>query len=177
MSDESQASHELGVFRGWRAEQDAQPVEQFSTPCLGGGVNRAFGMTSFSPGFHWHDQCTLVQRTDDRIEGAKVELHSRGKAALAHHLARELPKLDSMRFHALWQQCRTAKEKLLAEPDAFTPPGQAGAPLIPPARPFAKALYDNIQRLKLDVQVIAPFHGNRTTDVAELSKAATTSSN
>jgi len=69
------------------------------------------------------------------------------------------------------------KEKLLAEPDAFTPPGQAGAPLIPPARPFAKALYDNIQRLKLDVQVIAPFHGNRTTDVAEVSKAATTSSN
>src|SRR5437870_9155222 len=69
------------------------------------------------------------------------------------------------------------KEKLLAEPDAFTPPAQAGAPLIPPARPFAKTLYDNIQRLKLDVQVIAPFHGNRTTDVAELSKAAATSSN
>ncbi|PYR82956.1 MAG: MBL fold metallo-hydrolase, partial [Acidobacteria bacterium] len=69
------------------------------------------------------------------------------------------------------------KEKLLAEPDAFTPPAQAGTPLIPPARPFAKTLYDNIQRLKLDVQVIAPFHGNRTTDVAELSKAAATSSN
>jgi len=26
--------------------------------------------------------------------------------------------------------------------------------------------------LKLDVQVITPFHGNRTTDVAELAKAA-----
>ena len=68
------------------------------------------------------------------------------------------------------------KEKLLAEPDAFTPPPQAGGPLIPPARPFAKALYDNIQRLKLDVQVIAPFHGNRTTDLAELSKAAASAS-
>jgi glyoxylase-like metal-dependent hydrolase (beta-lactamase superfamily II) len=64
------------------------------------------------------------------------------------------------------------KEKLLAEPDAFTPPPQAGTPLVKPAVPYARALYDNIQRLKLDVQVIAPFHGNRTGDVAELAKAA-----
>lgn len=63
------------------------------------------------------------------------------------------------------------KEKLLAEPDAFTPPPQPGAALIAPAVPAAKALYDNIQRLKLDVQVIAPFHGNRTADVAEVAKA------
>lgn len=64
------------------------------------------------------------------------------------------------------------KEKILAEPDAFTPPPQAGAPMIPPAVVYAKALNDNIQRLKLDVQVIAPLHGNRTTDVAELGKVA-----
>lgn len=63
-------------------------------------------------------------------------------------------------------------EKLLGEPDAFTPPAQAGAPLIPPAVVYAKALNDNIKRLKLDVQVITPFHGNRTTNVAELEKAA-----
>src|SRR6266571_597528 len=68
------------------------------------------------------------------------------------------------------------KEKLLAEPDAFTPPPQPGTPLIRTAVPYAKALYDNIQRLKLDVQIIAPLHGNRTTDVAELSKASTQSS-
>ena len=35
--------------------------------------------------------------------------------ALAHHVAQELPKLDAIQFHALWQQCRTAKETLLAE--------------------------------------------------------------
>ena len=64
------------------------------------------------------------------------------------------------------------KEKLLAEPDAFTPPAQAGTPLIPPARPFAKTLYDNIQRLKLDVQTIAPFHGARTVDMAEVTRQA-----
>jgi len=66
-------------------------------------------------------------------------------------------------------------EKILGEPDAFTPPAQPGASLIPPAVPSAKALDDNIKRLKLDVRTIAPFHGNRTTTVAELGKAAATS--
>ena len=64
------------------------------------------------------------------------------------------------------------KEKILAEPDAFTPPPQAGAPLIPPAVIYAKALYDNIQRLKLDVKTIAGLHGNRLGDMAELARAA-----
>src|SRR5712691_4765839 len=66
------------------------------------------------------------------------------------------------------------KEQLLAEPDAFTPPPQAGTPLGRTAIPYAKALYDNIQRLKLNIKVITPLHGNRTTDVAELGKAAGT---
>jgi len=68
------------------------------------------------------------------------------------------------------------KEKILAEPDAFTPPPQAGTPLVKTAVPYAKALYDNIQRLKLDVKTIVPFHGNRMGDVAELGKAAGVSS-
>src|SRR6266700_3910893 len=84
VSDKSQASHELGVFGGWRADQDTQPVNQFSTSCLGSGVNGAFGMASFSPSFHWRDQREPVQRFDDSIEGSKVELHGRGKTALAH---------------------------------------------------------------------------------------------
>ena len=64
------------------------------------------------------------------------------------------------------------KEGILAEPDAFTPPAMAGAPLVVTAVPYAAALYDNIQRLKLNVKTIAPFHGGRTTDVAEVAKAA-----
>jgi len=37
-------------------------------------------------------------------------------AALAHHVAQTLPqKLDALQFHGLWQQCRAAKEQLLAE--------------------------------------------------------------
>jgi glyoxylase-like metal-dependent hydrolase (beta-lactamase superfamily II) len=65
------------------------------------------------------------------------------------------------------------KEGILGEPDAFTPPAQAGTALIAPAVPSAKALSDNIKRLKLNVKTIAPFHGNRMTNVAELDKAAT----
>jgi glyoxylase-like metal-dependent hydrolase (beta-lactamase superfamily II) len=64
------------------------------------------------------------------------------------------------------------KEGILGEPDAFTPPPQAGTPLIAPAVPSAKALSDNIKRLKLKVKTIAPFHGNRMTTVAEVDKAA-----
>ncbi len=62
------------------------------------------------------------------------------------------------------------KEKILAEPDAFTPPATATTPLAPPAVSYATALYDNIQRLGLDVQTIAPFHGGRTTDMTELAR-------
>ena len=64
------------------------------------------------------------------------------------------------------------KEKILGEPDAFTPGAPGGTTLIPPAVPGAKALLDNIKRLKLNVDTIAPFHGNRTTTVAELEKSA-----
>jgi len=64
------------------------------------------------------------------------------------------------------------KEGILGEPDAFTPPAQAGTPLIAPAVPSAKALSDNIKRLKLKVKTLAPFHGNRLSTVAEVDKAA-----
>jgi glyoxylase-like metal-dependent hydrolase (beta-lactamase superfamily II) len=64
------------------------------------------------------------------------------------------------------------KEKILGEPDAFTAPATPTTPLIVTAVPYAVTLYDNIKRLNLDIQTIAPFHGGRTTDVAELAKAA-----
>jgi glyoxylase-like metal-dependent hydrolase (beta-lactamase superfamily II) len=64
------------------------------------------------------------------------------------------------------------KERILAEPDAFTALPTPTSTLVVTAVPYAAALYDTIQRLHLDVQTIAPFHGARTTDVAELAKAA-----
>jgi len=43
-------------------------------------------------------------------------------AALAHHLAENLPKLDGTQFHALYQHCRLAKERLLAQDNAENNP-------------------------------------------------------
>jgi glyoxylase-like metal-dependent hydrolase (beta-lactamase superfamily II) len=68
------------------------------------------------------------------------------------------------------------KEKILAEPDAFTAPATPTTPLVVTAVPYAAALYDNIKRLNLDVQTIVPFHGGRLTDMAELARAAGKSS-
>jgi glyoxylase-like metal-dependent hydrolase (beta-lactamase superfamily II) len=64
------------------------------------------------------------------------------------------------------------KEKILAEADAFTPPADANGSIVVTSVPFAAVLYDNIQQRKLDVQTIMPFHGGRTTDVAELARNA-----
>ena len=64
------------------------------------------------------------------------------------------------------------QEKVLGLPDAFTPAAQVNGALAPPAAAFAKVLYDNIQRLKLDVTTLATFHGNRTSTMAELGRVS-----
>jgi hypothetical protein len=52
------------------------------------------------------------------------------------------------------------KEKILIEADDFTPPAPNGPAPVPIALAFANNLYDNLQRLKIDVVTIAPLHGN-----------------
>ena len=61
------------------------------------------------------------------------------------------------------------KEKILIEADVYTP-GAPDAP--PPAQPLAENvnLYDQLQRLKLDVQQITPLHG-RSVSIEDLRKA------
>ena len=62
------------------------------------------------------------------------------------------------------------KAKVLVEADAFTPPAQQGGPLASDlAKSFGVNLYNNVQRLKLDVSTIAPLHG----DVCPFSWLAT----
>ena len=61
------------------------------------------------------------------------------------------------------------KEKILIEADDFTPPNPGGS-LIPTTMNFGNILWDNVQRLKLDVQTIAPLHG-RVVPFAEFPKA------
>ena len=64
------------------------------------------------------------------------------------------------------------RERILAEADAYTPPATPTTPVIAPKVPYAAALYTNVRRLKLDVQTIAPFHGMRTADMAEVARQA-----
>lgn len=59
------------------------------------------------------------------------------------------------------------KEKILVEADAFSPrPG----PPPSPANPFSVNLHENIRRLNLDVERIAPIHGT-VVPLAELKTA------
>jgi hypothetical protein len=64
------------------------------------------------------------------------------------------------------------KEKVLVEGDDFTPVAAGGAPPAPRAHGFTVNLYANIQRLKLDVDTVAPLHGF-VVPFTELQKAAT----
>jgi glyoxylase-like metal-dependent hydrolase (beta-lactamase superfamily II) len=60
--------------------------------------------------------------------------------------------------------------KILVEGDAYSP-GPAGAP--PPATPPPNAvmLHNDLERLKLDVAVIAPIHGRGAVPMDEMKKA------
>jgi len=58
-------------------------------------------------------------------------------------------------------------EKILAEVDAYAPPAGNAPPPAQPS-PFAVNLYENIQRLKLDVRQIAALHGPRVATMNDL---------
>jgi glyoxylase-like metal-dependent hydrolase (beta-lactamase superfamily II) len=53
-------------------------------------------------------------------------------------------------------------EKILIEADAYNPT-EANAPPPPSISPLFVTLYDNVQRLQLDVDQILPFHGRIVT--------------
>jgi glyoxylase-like metal-dependent hydrolase (beta-lactamase superfamily II) len=61
-------------------------------------------------------------------------------------------------------------EKILMEVDAWAPPAANTPPPSPPS-PFAVNLYENIQRLKLDVRQIAALHGPRVATLDDLKTA------
>ena len=66
------------------------------------------------------------------------------------------------------------KEKVLVEADSFNPPPQPNAPAPAVINLNTLNLYDNIQRLKLDVQTIVPIHypaDARRVTMAELTRA------
>lgn len=59
------------------------------------------------------------------------------------------------------------KEKVLIEADAFTPTA-ANVPPPATANPYSVNLYENIQKLNLDVEQIAALHGPRVVTLADL---------
>ncbi|MBF6648468.1 MBL fold metallo-hydrolase [Methylobacter sp. BlB1] len=61
-------------------------------------------------------------------------------------------------------------EKILIEADAYTPLA-ANAPLPAVPNPYSVNLYENIQKLKLDVGQIAALHGPRVATLADLRSA------
>jgi glyoxylase-like metal-dependent hydrolase (beta-lactamase superfamily II) len=63
-------------------------------------------------------------------------------------------------------------DKVLTEVDIYGPPAQMGQPLVRSAVPFAKALLDTLQQLKIEPTIVLPLHGNRTTTVAEIARGA-----
>ncbi|MCQ8183403.1 MBL fold metallo-hydrolase [Methylomonas sp. SURF-1] len=62
------------------------------------------------------------------------------------------------------------KEKILVEADAYTPLA-ANAPAPSSPNPYSVNLYQNIQKLKLDVNQIAALHGPRVVTLADLRAA------
>lgn len=61
-------------------------------------------------------------------------------------------------------------EKILIEADAYTPTAKdASLPAVP--NPYSVNLYENIQKLKLDVRQIAALHGPRVATLADLRAA------
>jgi glyoxylase-like metal-dependent hydrolase (beta-lactamase superfamily II) len=61
-------------------------------------------------------------------------------------------------------------EKILVEVDAWAPLAPNAPPPAAPS-PFAINLYENIQKLKLDVRQIAALHGPRVATLADLKAA------
>jgi len=72
----------------------------------------------------------------------------------------EIYKLQGDNHAELMSVGYLPKEKILIEADDFTPPAPNGPAPVPVAMGFANNLYDNLQRLKLQVNMIAPLHGN-----------------
>jgi glyoxylase-like metal-dependent hydrolase (beta-lactamase superfamily II) len=59
--------------------------------------------------------------------------------------------------------------RILVEADSYSPQA-ANAPPPSPAPPNAVSLYDNVQRLKLNVATIAPIHGRGAVPMAEFAR-------
>jgi len=86
----------------------------------------------------------------------------------------ELHHLQSFGHHDGMLVVYFPKEKVLLEADGYNPQAATATPPTP-ASPYTTSLYDNIQRLKLDVQRVIPVHypaDNHVVTIAEVARWA-----
>ena len=90
----------------------------------------------------------------------------------------ELYRLQNFLHHDGMIVAYFPKEKVLLEADGYNPQAANATPPNP-VSPYTKSLYENVQRLKLDVQRVVPVHypaDNRVITIADLAKWAGNSS-
>jgi glyoxylase-like metal-dependent hydrolase (beta-lactamase superfamily II) len=86
----------------------------------------------------------------------------------------ELYHLQNFLHHDAMLIAYFPKEKVLLEADGYNPQAVTAKPANPPS-PYTRSLYDNVQRLKLDVQRIVPVHypaDNRVITITDLARWA-----
>ena len=109
----------------------------------------------------------------DRL--SKANLHARMETVTDHYALRngsrvmQIYLVDGNLHSGDLLMVYLPRERLLVEADAFSPAEPGMAPAAAPS-PFALNLYENVERLKLDVTQIAPIHG-RIVPWAEFLKA------
>jgi glyoxylase-like metal-dependent hydrolase (beta-lactamase superfamily II) len=86
------------------------------------------------------------------------------------HRAIEIYPIQNSGHNEAFAMVYLPAEKILVEVDAYTP-ASADAPPPSPPNPFSVNLYQNIERLKLDVRQIAALHGPRLVTLADLRSA------
>src|SRR5450755_1263452 len=72
------------VFFDWRADELAKPVDELHAASVGQAVDGAFGASPRTLDLLRDDEPVLLQRLDNRIERAVVELDALVLASLAH---------------------------------------------------------------------------------------------
>jgi glyoxylase-like metal-dependent hydrolase (beta-lactamase superfamily II) len=125
--------------------------------------NKAFYETTFkaphtlNPDRQWREK----KKAKILVVGAKHVMSDSARTLELHHI-QENPHNTGIIMAWL------PKERLLVEVDVYTPlPPNAPPPANP--NPNMVNLYDNVQRLNLDVNRIVPLHG-RVVDLAELKR-------
>lgn len=139
-------------------------------------VDAGATIVTHDPNQHYYQQIWSNPHSinPDRLEASKKtakfesfagkKVLSDGKRSIEIHALADNSHNDA--FIAVY----LPKEKILVEADAYTPLA-ANAPAPSSPNPYSVNLYQNIQKLKLDVNQIAALHGPRVVTLADLRNA------